>query len=285
MSEFLANLARRAAGLAPSVDARPGAVALVADSAPFEGDGVHAEPTSGGEATSSRLVSDGSAPPALPVARVSTDVTAPGTGSPPIAAVAVPMVQRIVLPATAAPVTTAAAALPAPAFSPVTPVARDAGPNIVRNPQPIWGVSALPAVAADGSRAGIDATSLPPAAPQDVTEVSSAPVPATPELPIVERFITNTNLVEPARDTARAHDTENSPSPLPAVVQAATPAPGTDTLPERVVHVRIGAIEIHGAVPVAAPAPPAPHTLASVPSSDGGFDRFARMRTYAPSEW
>jgi hypothetical protein len=52
---------------------------------------------------------------------------------------------------------------------------------------------------------------------------------------------------------------------------------------ERPVHVRIGAIEIHAAEPERAaasvPAPPPPIAPA------GGFDEFARLRSYAPWGW
>jgi hypothetical protein len=55
---------------------------------------------------------------------------------------------------------------------------------------------------------------------------------------------------------------------------------------ERVVQVRIGAIEIHGAesAPPAAPVSPAAAT-APLLSSPGDFDRYAALRTYAAREW
>jgi hypothetical protein len=53
---------------------------------------------------------------------------------------------------------------------------------------------------------------------------------------------------------------------------------------ERVVHVRIGAIEIHAAAPNAlAAAPLAPPTApASNPPATSGFDSYDRLRSYAP---
>jgi hypothetical protein len=54
----------------------------------------------------------------------------------------------------------------------------------------------------------------------------------------------------------------------------------------RVVHVRIGAIEIHGAT--AATAAPVPQTAPPAPSAAhqaSGFDAFSRLRSYAPWEW
>jgi len=79
--------------------------------------------------------------------------------------------------------------------------------------------------------------------------------------------------------------------PTPEPVLVSPPAPSrpatgpTDSVPERVVHVRIGAIEIHAAPsageppssPIPAPAP------AAVPAD--GFDDFAGLRNYASWGW
>jgi hypothetical protein len=73
------------------------------------------------------------------------------------------------------------------------------------------------------------------------------------------------------------------------VMHVAVPAPQrvpeAPTPESRVVHVRIGSIEIHGAAPAAAPAP---SVVAATPVSrepTGGFDRFARLRSYAHWQW
>jgi len=71
---------------------------------------------------------------------------------------------------------------------------------------------------------------------------------------------------------------------LGAVPPAPTAAKASPPSEERVVQVRIGAIEIHAPMPP--PAPPAPAAVPlprAVPR--GGFDDFARLRSYAPWEW
>jgi hypothetical protein len=66
----------------------------------------------------------------------------------------------------------------------------------------------------------------------------------------------------------------------PAPAPAKTPSPSE----ERIVQVRIGAIEIHALVPpLTPPAPGAASMQRSLPR--GGFDEFARLRSYAPWEW
>ena len=73
--------------------------------------------------------------------------------------------------------------------------------------------------------------------------------------------------------------------PLGGSVNVLLKLPVADTVvvPERVVHVRIGAIEIHGApAPAFAPAAPAPAPI--VPSGESGFDRYERLRSYAAWE-
>lgn len=90
-----------------------------------------------------------------------------------------------------------------------------------------------------------------------------------------------------SRDTVAAIEPAASPRPadrdLPQLSgrEAMPPvqAPQSD---ERVVQVRIGAIEIHAPPPPAPAAPPAPLQR---PVSRGGFDEFARLRSYAPWEW
>lgn len=79
-----------------------------------------------------------------------------------------------------------------------------------------------------------------------------------------------------------------APIALPPVSNV---APRVERVPEmpapenRVVQVRIGSIEIHGAAPVAsAPAPVTSSALAPRIASSG-FDQFVRLRSYAQWEW
>ena len=71
-------------------------------------------------------------------------------------------------------------------------------------------------------------------------------------------------------------------TPLPrARIEQPSPAP------ERTVHVRIGAIEIHGAAPMLAipTASPVASPAQNGKVFAGGFDSFARLRSYAPWQW
>jgi hypothetical protein len=70
----------------------------------------------------------------------------------------------------------------------------------------------------------------------------------------------------------------------PAAAPAAHRAPDAPAPENRIVQVRIGSIEIHGAAPAPAPAP-APVAAAAARVSMGGFDQFTRLRNYAQWEW
>jgi hypothetical protein len=90
---------------------------------------------------------------------------------------------------------------------------------------------------------------------------------------------------EPTNRTATMMPASRHKPTLPGqdgVPQVLLPAKVSPPSPERVVQVRIGAIEIH------APPPPPPPMAAPMPRSfprGGGFDEFARLRSYAPWEW
>jgi hypothetical protein len=90
---------------------------------------------------------------------------------------------------------------------------------------------------------------------------------------------------EPADPTVTMTPASRHQPPLPGqdgVRPVPPPAKVSPPSHERVVQVRIGAIEIH-----APPPPPAP-MAAPMPRSlprGGGFDEFARLRSYAPWEW
>ena len=101
------------------------------------------------------------------------------------------------------------------------------------------------------------------------TPLKAAPVVARlVELPAAAEIVRRRESVEVAPT--------QSQSPLPAAQQP----PATD----RVVEVRIGAVEIHAASPSEPPqqAVPAPARAERPPT---GFDEFVRLRTYAPWQW
>lgn len=78
---------------------------------------------------------------------------------------------------------------------------------------------------------------------------------------------------------------ERRPVANPDILPPRPIAPPTPPPENRVVHVRIGAIEVHGAAsPAAASAAPltAPAQRAALVN---GFDSFSRLRSYAPWEW
>ena len=98
----------------------------------------------------------------------------------------------------------------------------------------------------------------------------------------IDRAVTIRPLMETTRTSDRAASADNGPLPVPQFPPIAAPVPETLVVPERVVHVRIGAIEIHAAAaPPAAPAAAAPPPPANVSSGESGFDRYARLRSYA----
>ena len=107
----------------------------------------------------------------------------------------------------------------------------------------------------------------------------------TPAERAIDRVVETTRVTErvlepaPARATAATLDFRPAP---------ATPSPTTapSLATDRIVHVRIGAIEIHGAA--ATPAAPVPAPTAPAPSAAlavVGFDAFTRLRSYAPWDW
>lgn len=89
-------------------------------------------------------------------------------------------------------------------------------------------------------------------------------------------------------DRARPTDTPWLTLIDPAVVPAPLGGPRTaieDRGPGREVHVRIGTIEIHAESDTPAPMSPPPAAAPAVAAgSQGGFDEFVRLRTYAPWE-
>lgn len=313
MSDFLTNLAHRGAGLGP-IAARPAHVegVMTGSAGPESGDEAArgtAEPASpaesggaSGEPAHRRIAvraQEPSDPPhsshhaasAATPPTVSTEPVlplAPDSGSAvrrsPTEAVQAP--HRTVAPGNPPPVAprwgptaaiptapAAATAMPAPivpvpAAAPLTERGagkepRTAARNVLPVPPP--GPSPLPP-SADARYARVDVH-------RDPQELSQSPdgghrddgtlaPPALPPPPAV---------TEPAVSAV-------PPAPAPAARSAAPP--------ERVVQVRIGTIEIHGAPPpeAAGPAPAAPEQPGDRPtaSPSAGFDEFAGLRSYAP---
>jgi len=302
MSNFLANLVRRGVGLAPTVGSRPAAAAADVDGASSESEGVDVDaPLDAAAPHSAPIASQ----PVTPVASAPgpRDVPAPTLLSRPIAETAAPLVQRIVMPAPSAPATAPVVqrimmpAAPAPPAASVGPIHSIARSSLAATPlraestgagdePPLWRPPLTSSIEPGAPSIGTHAAVNAPAASHDSSEGLRPSAPITPELRGIDRVITHTRIIEPTRDAGRSAIAEPSPLPAPLAAPPEPPAPDTMVMPERVVHVRIGAIEIHGAPPPLAAPPAAPSQPAAVqPSSDGGFDRYARLRSYAPREW
>jgi hypothetical protein len=287
MTGYLLNLARRSVGLAPVVHASVPLAATVQD-APFEALAETVAPRVDPPKPSGMTVGDvAQGPPvrAIEPPRVSAPAAIP------IAPSAAPatVVQRLLATGVAP------AAAPAPPIGPsaIAPVAAQV-PAFVERAHIETG--ATPTAAARSPPAP---SQLEPAAraPERV-EPGTQPVPATPiampgeaarpedrpaplardELHIVERVIESTRTESPAPIVASIRPAESLAEA--AAVQHVEP------VPERTVHVRIGAIEIYTAdnatsasvasvLPAAAPAVPS-----AAPA--GGFDDYVALRSYAP---
>lgn len=265
MSDFLVNLARRSAGLAPVVRAR------VAPAVPVDLD------SSADLDPERQVVSRGGAEGAEVVARS----VAPGPQ-----AGGVTNVAPVIVPA---PVVQAASHVAAPVVQRV-PVA-SAAPAPVSTPASVRAADAPSVVLRVGARSAEPAPIIVPAstavAPALRAERDAAPRAreSREESPTIE---TRTEaIVRP--EAAAAVPVVVMIEPVERAATAAT-VQRTEPAPERTVHVRIGAIEIHGAdaaaqqhsvtATAAAPAP------AALPTpSPGGFDEYAALRSYAPWAW
>jgi hypothetical protein len=121
------------------------------------------------------------------------------------------------------------------------------------------------------------------------SEVPSNPGPARARPAVEPRRDELTVELPLPRVSARARGTD-APSVTPTVpILAPAPLGGPRTVieggPGREVHVRIGTIEIHAEADTPAPVS-LPATTAPTPAiaSPGGFDGFVRLRSYAPWE-
>ncbi len=293
MSDFLLNLARRSAGLAPIVGARvgPPAPAPGRDSEP-------APPAAGVRTETTR------AAPPRPVETLAPRPMAEPTAAPraiPMAApgvAATPAVQRMpAAPAAAEPTASAPARSVAPAAAPAvtTPPA-----HVVIEPR---AVKAAPR----GSLAEspVVAPVIPGAEPHPIVDAPSATAAVVPAGVSVEPRSEETparpaelsRIVEIVREerSVLAPSDERTLSEPPLPVASVEPAPvrmpprasedaaRVEPEPERLVHVRIDAIEIHAAVPE--PASTRAHAPPPSAAPAGGFDEFARLRSYAPWSW
>ena len=297
MSDYLVNLARRSAGLAPMVRARVALPAAVADSAP--------EASSDGDSTRHASVSthtDAAAPSHVRIAPVvlATATTSAAVPATPIVvgSLPAPAVQRFsALPRTTS--VTAAQVIAAP-LAQVTDVRPAPSPMVS---------SEVPEI--DGHVARV----TPPNAESAVTRLVERVI--EPVATVIEPGPRVS--VAPAGEdggTVQPRETRpDTPSPIelkptPVSVDVSTavavviePAPRAEATPpvivlrndaaqapERTVHVRIGAIEIHSGESTqsskAATSAPALAVAASQPSSpSGGFDDFTALRSYAPWTW
>ena len=297
MSDFLVNLARRGAGLAPVVRARLQPVgAIDGEATPIASDlepgridepSLPAAPHMPAPLVVSREIrtAEAAAPhvPARVVAPLAADVTA---------AAPVPAVQRTPT-ASAMPVST----LGPPFGSPRAPIV-EAVADVRPSPAPHLPASAIdvaPTLAPTPVRTPIAITvdvEQPAAAPllsvaSDAPRRVAEPATSFESRPASDRVAIDTR---PKFAAVERADTIALPAPPPVPALASTLATplvrDADGPPDRVVHVRIGAIEIHGPAPAPAVAPP-PSRPASprAESSAGAFDRFTRLRSYAPWDW
>ena len=114
-----------------------------------------------------------------------------------------------------------------------------------------------------------------PTEPETVSRAAPSRDAAPPRTPasILERTVeteVQTQVVS-ARERAHAELTPATPSRPPTPLESPI---------ERIVHVRIGTVEIQAAPRTESP-PPAPAPIATSPETSSGFDSFARLRSYA----
>jgi hypothetical protein len=266
VSDYLVNLARRSAGLAPVVRAR---VAPVASADPDSIGETAMERQVGsrrgaeGAEVAARLVAPGphagavmNAAPTIapaPVAHVASHVAAPA-------------VQRM----------SAASAAPAAAPAPVA----------TRGDAPVAAPRA-------GPRSTEPAAIIVPAS----AAVASAVSVARDDTPRARETRDEPRAIETRTETVVRPASADAPVPVVVTIEpaeravTAAPASRAEPAPERTVHVRIGAIEIHGADvtasqqhPVTAAAGTSAPAALPTPSPTG-FDEYAALRSYAPWAW
>lgn len=290
MSAFLVNLARRSAGLASVVRARP-SLPLMAMDAP-------AAPAADFTPAHDSLPPSAPIAIAMPVAApLAPEMDAPrdAGSSAPLSMLPAPtlIIHRAPASIAAAPVTPSAPmarGMEAPSVSPrAVGTFEGAAPEraSVQSVLPRALESPAPARSSERPFEAVPAAVVPSAivridpASEALWQGERTPVVIPGSTQIVERVIDTAanDVLAPAAVTIQ-------PSPTTA---AAAPTP-IDRPPERTVHVRIGAIEIYGAAAGGAPAqaaiaPSVPSTRPPVASPASGFDDYAALRSYAPWTW
>jgi len=254
VSDFLVNLARRSAGLAPVVRARPILDAM---------DGDEQAPVRAADELPITVA---------PMSRHLAAATPAGvpTRDTPFGG---PATMRVAAPSASVPTPARVARRAATAAAAPLPSAAGASP-----------------MASDAARRGAYAS-----APSSVLHVSAS-APSEPREAIVGEQAPRATRNEPPPQELRIESAavpSDAPAPVavslePAVSTRAAASARAEPAPERTVHVRIGAIEIHGAdAAPSAPATAAPvaaeRTTNAAPVS--GFDDYAALRSYAPWNW
>jgi hypothetical protein len=261
VSDFLVNLARRSAGLAPVVRARWAPAVDLDDAA-----GATEEPVSRAGAERAEVRVSAAAP--------SPHASATSHGTP---------VQRPAAVVHVAPQPSARVAQRTPAAS--------LAPASAATPTPARGGGTSTVAPLAPSRSVVDA---PAAIVPASTAVASAAPAAPDSAPRTRARADEPRTIATRVETVVRHETSNAPAPtvvtIEPVKRAVTAVPTrAEPTPERTVHVRIGAIEIFGdaaASPqpaVAAASTAAPTAAPTSPPS--GFDDFAALRSYRPWAW
>ena len=289
MTSFLVRLAQRSIGQVPVVHSRA----------------VLTPPLAGDSGTAA--IADASAAPRAPALR---------SGEPPSPVTAALQIGNETPPASPPPTPTPVASMPptethailttrviseviersspSPRIPPIEPAQQEARPvgDIAHSPPSMAPLDPPAATVV------IQAAAPPPIVKPDLATQGPtpgpSPTPSAPDLPATlspAPQLTPIEFVQPRREP---HPTESIDlTTALGPVRRDPPLPGLEIMPpseppvkappseERIVQVRIGAIEIHAPAPP--PAPAAIPMQRSVPR--GGFDEFARLRSYAPWEW
>jgi hypothetical protein len=255
VSDFLVNLARRSAGLAPVVRARSSLPAIASE-----------------------------APSEAPVSSAAWHAAA---------TTPVRIIQRAPVASPAAPVVSPAPALRAVNVPPVSPRTQSAAETVTRETAVVHLTTpALPVSQPEPQpreRHDAIAPAIVPAAIASIDPVDEKHHDEPRHEIMSETLLVNERVIEPAARAAPEPVVMTiRPASRPVHVTTASRA---ETNPERTVNVRIGAIEIYGPdegadtpkLPPSTPAAVAPSTTAASPG--GGFDDYAALRSYAPWAW
>jgi hypothetical protein len=299
MSDYLLALARRSAGIAPVVHARPvsaGPVVAGPVAAPVNAPGtpprVPSPPTGTVERPRDIVPMATMRPEAPPRPRTepparshAPESAVPQRGDRPSDLVAASGGPAVV-PAPASPVASSATpvrrAAPEDPGPPIRPrVLVVSSPNPAQDAPPATSIVITREAPPDVRRGRADAAVTQPEHEARTGIAASALAPAATLRPSPPRSPDGTPAPPPAETTRRV------PDEPPAVMQPAAlrVGPGIEILEaasERQVDVRIGTIEIHGPEPTAHPTVPVAAAPVEPAAPASGFDSFVRLRTYAP---